>query len=110
MPSRSTAFPPRASWARCPRDSSDRPQRSVKRRAFLRHALAGGFGAALAPAILPAAQSTPTLPQGVAVGDAGSGRAVVWSRCDRPARLFVDYATTPRFADVRTVRGPAALE
>jgi alkaline phosphatase D len=49
------------------------------------------------------------MPQGVAVGDAGPGRAVVWSRCDRPARMFVDYATSPQFSNARAVRGPAAL-
>jgi alkaline phosphatase D len=80
----------------------------VKRRTFLRRGLAG-VGAALSPAIIRRPQSLPSLPQGVAVGDAGRGRAVVWSRCDRPARLFVDYATTPRFEQSRTVRGPVAL-
>lgn len=82
----------------------------MKRRTFLHQALTGGLGAALAPAILRQTVATPTLPQGVAVGDAGSGRAVVWSRCDRPGRLFVEYATTSSFVNARTVRGPAALE
>ena len=27
------------------------------------------------------------------------GRAIVWSRADRPARMFVEYSTTERFAD-----------
>lgn len=49
------------------------------------------------------------MPQGVAVGDAGRGRALVWSRADRPARMFVDYSTTSRFDNAYTVRGPAAL-
>ena len=50
------------------------------------------------------------MPQGVAVGDVCGGHAVVWSRADRAARMFVEYSTTERFADVRRVRGPAALE
>ena len=50
------------------------------------------------------------MPQGVAAGDAGAGRAVIWSRSDRPARMFVEYATTDRFTNVRRVPGPAALE
>lgn len=43
-------------------------------------------------------------------GDAGSGRAVIWSRTDRAARMFVEFATTERFTDPKRVRGPAALE
>ncbi len=50
------------------------------------------------------------MPQGVAAGDVGSGRAVIWSRADRPARMFVEYATTERFENPRRVPGPAALE
>ena len=38
------------------------------------------------------------------------GRAVIWSRTDRAARMFVDYATTEAFTDARRVRGPAAIE
>jgi alkaline phosphatase D len=79
----------------------------MKRRTFL-HRTITGVGAALSPAILRAQASRPTTPQGVAAGDAGRGRAVVWSRTDRPARMFVDYATTSRFDNARTVRGPVA--
>jgi alkaline phosphatase D len=81
----------------------------VKRRAFLKHALGPGVAAALAPAIVRAQWQRPTLMQGVAVGDAGAGRAVVWSRSDRPARMEVEYAFTPKFENARIVRGPAAL-
>jgi alkaline phosphatase D len=52
----------------------------------------------------------PALPYGVTAGDVGAGRAVIWSRSDRAARMFVEFATTERFADPRRVRGPAALE
>ncbi len=34
----------------------------------------------------------------------------MWSRSDRPARMFVDWSTTASFADARRVAGPAALE
>jgi alkaline phosphatase D len=81
----------------------------VKRRTFIRQSIAAGLGTALAPAIVRASQSLPAMPQGVAVGDAGPGRALVWSRTDRPARMFVEYATTSRFDNARTVRGPVAL-
>ena len=37
----------------------------------------------------------PNMPCGVAAGDVTSGRAIVWSRTDRPARLIVDYSTSP---------------
>jgi alkaline phosphatase D len=67
-------------------------------------------GAMLAPAIVRAQAARPQTPQGVAVGDAAAGRAVVWSRCDRAARMFVDYSTTERFTDVRRIAGPAAIE
>jgi alkaline phosphatase D len=54
--------------------------------------------------------SRPSAPCGVAAGDVGGGRAIVWSRADRSARMFVEYATTDKFVDVRRVRGPAAIE
>jgi alkaline phosphatase D len=50
------------------------------------------------------------MPQGVAAGDIAAGRAIVWSRADRAARMFVEYSTTESFRDVRRVRGPAALD
>ena len=63
-----------------------------------------------APAIVRSERDRPALPQGVASGDVSSERAIVWSRSDRPARIFVEYSTTDRFTDVRRIRGPAALE
>ena len=50
------------------------------------------------------------MPQGIAAGDVSADGAVVWSRADRAARMFVEYATTDQFKDVRRLRGPAALE
>jgi alkaline phosphatase D len=50
------------------------------------------------------------MPFGITAGDVGGGRAVIWSRCDRAARMFVEFSTTERFADPRRVRGPAAIE
>jgi alkaline phosphatase D len=51
----------------------------------------------------------PRLEQGIQFGDMGEGRAVVWSRSDRPARLWVDYAFNENFSDARRIRGPRAL-
>jgi alkaline phosphatase D len=79
------------------------------RREFLetaaRAAVLAGF-----PAIIRSQESLPALPQGVASGDVTSGRAVIWSRADRAARMFVEYSTTERFDRPLRVPGPAALE
>lgn len=93
----------------------------MKRRTFLRQA-AGGLGALVAsplgaaplgrrqaPGIVHPPGSLPDVPYGVAAGDAGQGRMIVWSRTDRPARMSVEYATSESFLDARVVRGPAAL-
>jgi alkaline phosphatase D len=103
-------------------------QPKVNRREFLRATGALGLSRALlvgpgaqeartdaarlgSPAIVAAPGFRPTAPFGVAAGDASSnGRAIVWSRSDRSARMFVEYSTTERFTDARRVRGPAALE
>ncbi len=60
---------------------------------------------------MTAANARPSIPFGVTAGDAGRGRALIWSRTDRPARMHVEFATTERFVnDVRRMRGPAAIE
>jgi alkaline phosphatase D len=99
----------------------------LDRREFLRAAGALGVSRALtgaapftgarearpqgAPAIIAAPGSRPAAPFGVAAGDvSSSGRAIIWSRADRSARMFVEYSTTDRFANRQRVRGPAALE
>jgi alkaline phosphatase D len=81
----------------------------VDRRAFIGRSLSAGAGF-LAPAIVKAQGARPLLPQGVAAGDVGAGRAVIWSRADRAARMFVEYSTTDAFRDARRIPGPAALE
>ncbi len=89
----------------------------IDRRGFLRTAAALGAAPLLrstppqgAPAIIAAPGARPGIPFGVASGDVSSGRAIVWSRSDRAARMVVEYSTTESFTDVRRVRGPAALE
>ena len=62
------------------------------------------------PAIVQSEAERPAVPQGVASGDVSGGRAVIWSRTDRPARMRVEYATSEPFADASSVQGPAALE
>jgi alkaline phosphatase D len=91
--------------------------RPLDRRTFLRRsfetaaaALAARRLPGQAPAIVRSDQARVTLPQGVASGDVTPGRAVIWSRADRAARMFVEYSTTERFENPRRVPGPAALE
>ncbi len=52
------------------------------------------------------ASPLPAVTHGLQVGDVGSGRALVWARCDEPARLVVEWDTSERFASPRVVRGP----
>jgi alkaline phosphatase D len=49
------------------------------------------------------------MPQGVGAGDVTQNRAMIWSRADRPARMFVEYDTSERFTNPRRVPGPRAL-
>jgi alkaline phosphatase D len=85
---------------------------SRNRRRFLRQAAgaAGGLLMRQAPAIVTAEAARPEIPSGTSAGDVTAGRATLWSRTDRPARMVVEYATTDSFADTRRVVGPAALE
>jgi alkaline phosphatase D len=84
----------------------------MRRRELLRRALGAaalpivGSG----PALVRADAARPSTEWGAAVGDVTGGRALVWSRTDRPSRLVVEYATTEAFREPRRVVGPAALE
>jgi alkaline phosphatase D len=95
---------------------------SVSRRAFLSlvgtvgaSALVSGIGAPYllaqgsSPAVITPDTLRPAIPSGVSSGDVTSNAAIVWSRADRPSRMFVDYATTESFKNARRVRGPVAL-
>jgi alkaline phosphatase D len=65
---------------------------------------------AQAPAIITSDKARPQIPFGVQSGDITSNQAIVWSRCDRPARMMVEYATTESFRNAQRIIGPAALE
>ena len=54
--------------------------------------------------------SGPQLEQGIQIGDVRAHRAVIWSRSDRPSRMFVEYDFNSRFTNPIAVRGPFALE
>ena len=92
---------------------------TVNRRTFIQSgaAVLGAVGSAparavfgQAPAIVVSESARPALPCGVATGDVADGRAIVWSRTDRPARMIVEYSASPSFNDLRRVVGPAAME
>src|SRR5688572_16375773 len=76
--------------------------------------LGGGLTSILAHAQAPAATTSdaarPGFPSGVQSGDVQADRGVVWARSDRPARMWIDWATTAEFARPNRVRGPYALE
>ena len=94
----------------------------MRRRSFLSRSLAATAAGTLtsllprratareAPALVTREVLRPAVDWGTAVGDVTAGRATVWSRTDRPARMVVEYATSESFRDARRVVGPAALE
>ena len=65
---------------------------------------------AQAPAIVTRDATRPGFPSGVQSGDVTSDRGIVWARTDRPARMWVEWATTASFSQARRVRGPYAIE
>ena len=81
----------------------------MHRRTFLKMAGAGAAAAGF-PSIVRAQSSRPALPCGVAAGDVAGGRALIWSRTDRPARMLVEYSTSDRFTNLQRVRGPIAFD
>jgi alkaline phosphatase D len=48
----------------------------------------------------------PAVTHGVQVGDVQPGQALVWARCDEPARMIVEWDTTDAFATPRRIAGP----
>ena len=92
----------------------------MDRRLFLTQgALAGGAAMAptsmvwaqgRAPAVVTRDGMRPQMPHGVQSGDPKADGAIIWTRSDRPARLWVEWATTASFANATRVRGPHMLE
>ena len=96
-----------------------RPDLRVSRRRFLRSAAAGtslvtgsGIARIVAARQAPAfvSSSRPSVEYGIQIGDVTGERAIVWSRTDREARMFVEWDTTPKFKSPNRVRGLAAVE
>ncbi|MCD2451569.1 alkaline phosphatase D family protein [Methylicorpusculum oleiharenae] len=59
--------------------------------------------------ITASAADVPLMAQGIQIGDVDGGRAVIWSRADRPSRMMVEYALDENFTNAVTVRGPYAM-
>jgi alkaline phosphatase D len=84
---------------------------SISRRNLLRagvvSGVAGVTGGALfeAPA-LASGGTRPVLTHGVQSGDALQDSAIIWTRADRPGRLWVQASRRPDFRGSRLVRGP----
>src|SRR5690349_10980445 len=80
---------------------------SISRRDLLRAGVAGGVAGLTweAPAF-SAGGTRPMLTHGVQSGDATANSAVVWSRADRPGRLWVQTSRRPDFRGSRVLRGP----
>lgn len=90
----------------------------IPRRKLLIAGTAGSLGGGLtsilahaqAPAAITSDAARPGFPSGVQSGDVLADRGVVWARSDRPARMWIDWATTAEFTRPTRVRGPHALE
>lgn len=90
---------------------------SLTRRRFSRQLLAGTSALLSAPAqarswFAPAPhpiRQRPRVTHGMASGDVTATEAVIWSRCDRPARMIVEWSSREDFHGYRRVLGPVAL-
>ncbi len=90
----------------------------MDRRRFLNaSALVGGASLLLptavraqAPALITRDSMRPQLPHGVQSGDPLADAAVIWTRSDRPARMWLEWSTTASFANAQQLRGPHLLE
>lgn len=92
---------------------------SFSRRTFLQHTALGGvaltgIGGILysrqAPAIVASDSVRPMANWGLQIGDVIEGRAIIWSRADRPARMIVEWSLDETFKRSKKIRGPHALE
>ena len=91
----------------------------LSRRSFLQQATLGGVAlsgiggilyARQAPALIASDATRPMANWGLQIGDVIDGRAIVWSRADRPARMVVEWSLDESFRHAKKIRGPHALE
>ncbi|MBB3196738.1 alkaline phosphatase D family protein [Roseateles terrae] len=62
-----------------------------------------------APAIITRDGMRPQMPSGIQSGDPLADAAVLWTRGDRPSRMWLEWSTTASFANAQRVRGPFLL-
>lgn len=67
-------------------------------------------GAQGAPALVTRDAMRPQMPHGIQSGDPIADAAVIWTRSDRPARMWLEWSTTASFSSAARVRGPHLLE
>jgi alkaline phosphatase D len=80
---------------------------SLSRRQFLRAGAGAGAALVVAPRRAPAfVRSRPQLTHGIQSGDVTADAGIVWARADRPSRMLVEVAPTPRFHHAQRFRGP----
>ena len=77
---------------------------------FTAGGLSGILARAQAPGVVTSERQRPSFPSGVQSGDVLRNSGMVWSRTDRPARMWVDWSTTASFANVQRLRGPYAQD
>jgi alkaline phosphatase D len=77
-----------------------------RRSVLTRRDLLAGSLASMAACRVGTRTKLPAITHGVSAGDVATGRANVWARCSEPARMVIEWDTTPRFASPRRVRGP----
>ena len=86
--------------------------RFITRRSFLYGAAAAGGSLVAAPLLgrpVLADTARPVITHGVQSGDVLAERAIIWSRADRPSRMWVDWSLEESFARRTRVPGPNAL-
>jgi alkaline phosphatase D len=81
---------------------------SIDRRTLLRAGVAGGVAGTFlsGPAFAYKPSGRPVLTHGVQSGDATADSAIVWTRADRPGRLWVQASRRPDLRGARLIRGP----
>ncbi|TXT34400.1 MAG: alkaline phosphatase D [Comamonadaceae bacterium] len=63
-----------------------------------------------APALITRDAQRPQMAHGIQSGDPQADRAIIWTRSDRPARLWLDWSTSASMTNATRVRGPYLLE
>jgi alkaline phosphatase D len=93
--------------------------RKFSRREFMEQSAAsglmlGGIAGILysrqAPAVITSDTLRPAPSWGLQIGDVTGDRAIIWSRSDRPSRMWVEYAFDEYFTRPIRIRGPHAIE